>query len=122
MSYARFDQDITAKYGVVLEGWPFETFRNLADERASNDQLRRLLDSLHSGGCYFRKLTAAEVLARQSGGGGSSTSNTRTRAPRKDKGIQRGPQKATRERACVGDAPSGAFPVDFPIDPSLLNQ
>lgn len=60
MSYARFEQDITDKYNVVLVGWPFPTFRNLADESASNPELATLLDSLTRGTCYFRKLTTID--------------------------------------------------------------
>lgn len=122
MSYARFEQDITSRYGVVLEGWPFPTLRNLADERASNDQLRKLLDALITGKCFFRKLTPVEVQARQLGAMNVPISVARARAPRKDKGIPRGPQKVTRERASPPNAHAAGLSTasDIPIDPALL--
>ncbi|QRV75838.1 hypothetical protein RhiJN_10832 [Ceratobasidium sp. AG-Ba] len=65
MVYARFEQDITNKYGVILEGWPFLPLRNLSDERPSNSKLSQLYQSLLDNKCYFRKLTSDELETRE---------------------------------------------------------
>ncbi|CUA76343.1 hypothetical protein RSOLAG22IIIB_06224 [Rhizoctonia solani] len=101
MSYARFDKDITAKYNIVLEGWPFPKLQNLADVRASNTELQQLYARILSNECGFRKLTPAEIEGRAQSNPSSSNGMHKGRAPRSDKGLKCGPQKATLARRAV---------------------
>ncbi|QRV88507.1 hypothetical protein RhiJN_16525 [Ceratobasidium sp. AG-Ba] len=80
MVYARFEQDVVNKYGVVLEGWPFPTLRNLSDERPSNAKLMQLYRDLLESKCYFRKLTSEEIATRDAISIGPNTN--RAKQPR----------------------------------------
>jgi hypothetical protein len=60
MYYKNFDNNITAKYGVVIIGWPFKKFQN-PSEMASKTELQVLKNSLESGATYFKKLTMSEL-------------------------------------------------------------
>ena len=60
MYYRNFDDSITAKYGVVLEGWPLERFCNPSDI-VSRTEISVLRSSFESGAARFRLLTQAEL-------------------------------------------------------------
>ncbi|KAG9086849.1 hypothetical protein FS749_003327 [Ceratobasidium sp. UAMH 11750] len=108
MSYAKYERDIVDKYNVVLEGWPFSTIRNLADERASNSELAQLYQRLLNGGCYFRELTQEEIDERSARDVSAADSTRKLRAPRSDKGVKRGPQRARLTRQATGGDSVGA--------------
>lgn len=60
MCYKNFDDNITAKYGVVIDGWPLERFCNPSDI-ASRTEISILKSSFESGATRFRLLTQAEL-------------------------------------------------------------
>lgn len=119
MSYAKYERDIVDKYNIVLEGWPFPTIRNLADERASNSELVQLYQRLIHGECFFRKLTQEEIHARSAGGNGLANSSGKSRAPRLDKGVKRGPQQATLARRAASGIATGTGSADAPGAPNI---
>lgn len=90
MCYANYERDIVQKYRVVLEGWPFPVIRNLSEESASNSVLAKLLHSLRTDACYFRKLSDLELSQRL-----SASSSAIPTTPRKARRVRRGPQLAT---------------------------
>jgi hypothetical protein len=59
MYYTNFDNAITEKYHVVLEGWPLEKVCNPSDIR-SRTEISVLMTSLESGATRFRKLSTTE--------------------------------------------------------------
>jgi hypothetical protein len=62
MYYKNFDNNITAKYGVVLEGWPLDRFCSPSDI-ASRTEISALRSSFESGATRFRMLSRAELEA-----------------------------------------------------------
>ena len=59
MFYQNFDRNITAKYGVIIENWPLETFSSPSDINSRNE-IRVLLQAWESGTTRFRKLSDEE--------------------------------------------------------------
>jgi hypothetical protein len=59
MYYVNFDDNITAKYGVVIENWPLPKFCAPGDV-SSRNELRVLFHSWQSNTTRFRKLTPEE--------------------------------------------------------------
>jgi hypothetical protein len=88
MYYRNFDDSITAKYGVVLEGWPLERFCNPSDI-VSRTEISVLRSSFESGATRFRLLTQAELAtwsetrfqAKMTGSELMDTSMTTTTTP-----------------------------------------
>lgn len=105
MCYARFERDISDKYQITLEGWPFPVLRNLADEHVSNAELVRLHKSIVEGECHFRPHTAEEITERSARQGTTNGSTSKPRAQRSDKGLKRGPQQATLARGRIASQP-----------------
>ena len=62
MVYKNFDDDITRKHGIVIEGWPLSTFACPNDIR-SQVELDLLLKSWQSGTTRFRKMSNSEHMA-----------------------------------------------------------
>lgn len=60
MNYKSFDTAITAKYGVVCDNWPLETFC-CPGEINGRTELEVLYQAWKNGVAQFRKLTAAEL-------------------------------------------------------------
>ena len=60
MYYKNFDDNITAKFGVILKGWPLKDFQNPSVIK-SKAELQVLKNSLDSGATYFKKLTPSEL-------------------------------------------------------------
>lgn len=60
MYYKNFDENITAKYGVVIDGWPLERFCNPSNI-ASRTEISVLRSSFESGTTRFRLLTQPEL-------------------------------------------------------------
>ena len=65
MAYKDYEGKIVVGYGVVLEGWTHSVFAAPSSLPKSMGPLQVLLNALHSGECYFRRLTGAELAARQ---------------------------------------------------------
>ncbi|KZT32401.1 hypothetical protein SISSUDRAFT_1066966 [Sistotremastrum suecicum HHB10207 ss-3] len=60
MEYTKFDKNITAVYGVVMEGWPLDKgLVNPSDLTLA--EIKRVADAVKSGDCYFRKLSTEEL-------------------------------------------------------------
>ncbi|KAJ8456300.1 hypothetical protein ONZ45_g18775 [Pleurotus djamor] len=59
MNYANFEDSITAKYGVVVEGWPLPKFCSPGD-LSSRLELQTLYQAWESGRTRFRKLSNQE--------------------------------------------------------------
>ena len=62
MRYKNFESHITHKHGIVIEGWPLDTFKN-PSSIGSQVELRVLLNSWRSGATYFRRMPDAEHMA-----------------------------------------------------------
>ena len=60
MYYQNFDDNITAKFGVILQGWPLKEFKNPSGIK-SRAELQVLKNSLESGATYFKRLTPSEL-------------------------------------------------------------
>lgn len=60
MEYSRFDELITRKYGVVVEGWPLKPFRRPGEVQVSNE-LQVLHDAWKTGRAKFVKLTKEQL-------------------------------------------------------------
>ncbi len=58
MFYSSFDEQITAKYGVIVENWPIPMFNNPSS--LSHLEAEVVLRALESGTTRFRSLTDAE--------------------------------------------------------------
>ncbi|KAF8222541.1 hypothetical protein L208DRAFT_1074497, partial [Tricholoma matsutake] len=56
MQYVNYDEAITQRYGVILEGWTFNRFVNPSEFSTSIPPLQTLLDALNNGSCKFTKL------------------------------------------------------------------
>ena len=62
MVYDRFGDQITQKYGVVVENWPLKDFCNPSSVK-SRIELETLYHAWNSGATRFRKLTPDEMTA-----------------------------------------------------------
>ena len=62
MYYKNFDQHITRKHGIVIEGWPLRTFDN-PSAIGSQVELKVLLGSWETGAMRFRKMSNEEHMA-----------------------------------------------------------
>lgn len=62
MQYKNFDDHITRKHGIVIEGWPLKTFENPSSV-GSQLELKVLLNSWKSGATHFRKMSTTEHMA-----------------------------------------------------------
>lgn len=88
MYYTNFDNAITEKYHVVLEGWPLEKFCNPSDIR-SRTEISVLMTSFESGATRFRKLSTTEFeqwcekrcLANLANGPGPSNASSPSTPP-----------------------------------------
>jgi hypothetical protein len=60
MFYQNFDENITAKYGVVIKNWPLQKFCSPGDI-GSRIELKVLYQSWQSGATYFQKLSREEL-------------------------------------------------------------
>ena len=61
MFYTNFDDNITAKYGVIVKNWPLPVFRSPGDIRTVTE-LNVLYSAWDSGTAHFYKLTTAEAI------------------------------------------------------------
>jgi len=61
MTYDRFDDNITQKYGVVVKNWPLKNFCNPSSV-GSRIELETLYNGWHSGVTKFEKLTEEEMM------------------------------------------------------------
>lgn len=59
MNYQNFDDSITAKLGVVIEGWPLNKFCSPSDVKSRNE-VSVLFNAWSSGTARFRRLTTEE--------------------------------------------------------------
>ncbi|KAK1235910.1 hypothetical protein PQX77_000843 [Marasmius sp. AFHP31] len=67
MQYERFDKLITARYGVVVEGWPTTLeFQKPGGFSGDTNKLLVLHEAWKSGTTHFRKLSPEELTAWQS--------------------------------------------------------
>ncbi|KAF8151053.1 hypothetical protein B0H34DRAFT_862538 [Crassisporium funariophilum] len=64
MQYSNYKEGIVQRYGVVLEGWTYETLVNPSQLSTSLPNLQKLLDAINAGTCRFIKLSALELKAR----------------------------------------------------------
>ena len=62
MYYKNFEEHITRKHGIVIEGWPLRAFDN-PSAIGSQVELKVLLNSWQAGATRFRKMSNAEHLA-----------------------------------------------------------
>ena len=60
MFYVNFDEHITMKYGIVIEGWPFPNKFMAPGKFSSVAELRVLLAAWESGTTYFRSMSNSE--------------------------------------------------------------
>ena len=60
MHYVNYDQEIVIRYGIKLEGWTYESFKNPSELSSSLPPLQALFEAIESGKCKFVKLTATE--------------------------------------------------------------
>ncbi|KAI9061962.1 hypothetical protein FKP32DRAFT_1574720, partial [Trametes sanguinea] len=60
MFYVNFDEHVTLKYGIVVEGWPFPDKFIAPGKFGSVAELRVLLAAWESGTAYFRSMTNSE--------------------------------------------------------------
>jgi hypothetical protein len=61
MIYKNFDEHITRKYGVVIDGWPLRTFDN-PSSIGSQVELKVLLNAWQTGATRFRKMSVKEHM------------------------------------------------------------
>jgi len=61
MSYDRFDDQITQKYGIVIKNWPLKNFCNPSSV-GSRIELETLYNGWYSGVTRFEKLTEEEMV------------------------------------------------------------
>jgi len=77
MVYKTFDEQITRRHGIVIEGWPLSTFQN-PSSIGSQLELRTLFNSWQSGTAQFCKMSEDEFLSwirdRHEGGPPPTTS------------------------------------------------
>jgi len=62
MMYVTFDDDITRKHGVLVEGWPLPEFKN-PSAIGSQVELKVLLNAWNTGTTRFRKMSTEEHMA-----------------------------------------------------------
>lgn len=62
MYYKNFDEHITRKHGIVIEGWPLRTFDN-PSAIGSQVELKVLLNSWQTGTTRFRIMSTEEHMA-----------------------------------------------------------
>jgi hypothetical protein len=62
MIYKNFEDNITRKHGIVVEGWPLHTFHN-PSAIGSQVELNVLLRAWRTGATRFRKMTEVEYMA-----------------------------------------------------------
>ena len=62
MIYKNFDEHITRKHGIVIEGWPLRTFDN-PSSIGSQVELKVLLNAWQTGATRFRKMTIEDHMA-----------------------------------------------------------
>ena len=60
MRYVNFEEEIVIRYGIKLEGWTYENFKNPSELSSSLPPLWALSDAIDNGTCRFVKLTATE--------------------------------------------------------------
>ena len=58
--YTNFDDNMTAKYGIIVKGWPLHVFCSPGDVRTFTE-LKLLHDAWQSGTAYFYRLTTTEA-------------------------------------------------------------
>lgn len=61
MIYKNFDDHITRKHGIVIEGWPLRTFEN-PSSIGSQVELQVLLNAWKTGATRFRKMDVKEHM------------------------------------------------------------
>lgn len=59
MFYQNFDENITDKYGVVIDRWPLEKFCSPSNIKSKNE-VTVLFNAWSSGAACFRRLTSQE--------------------------------------------------------------
>jgi hypothetical protein len=62
MIYKNFEDHVTRKHGIVVEGWPLCTFEN-PSAIGSQVELNVLLRAWQTGATRFRKMTEVEYMA-----------------------------------------------------------
>ena len=62
MIYKSFDENITRKHGIIIEGWPLHVFDN-PSAIGSQVELNVLLKAWQTGATRFRKMTDDEHMA-----------------------------------------------------------
>lgn len=107
MQYSRYEQDIVQRYGIVLEGWTYETLVNPSELSTSLPPLCALYNALTDGTCKFVKLTLAQKKEREEAHQAkiaSGESIVPARKKCKDAGV---PRKGPHKRARTGEKDSG---------------
>lgn len=80
MIYKNFDENITRKHGIVIEGWPLRTFNN-PSAIGSQVELKVLLNAWQSGATRFRKMSTEEHMEWVVAHADSQPSPTRSANP-----------------------------------------
>lgn len=104
MSYAHY-LPLVAKWGVELAGWTEDEIRNPGFIQTSGG-LKRLLDALNKGHCYWRVLSQEEWDKKVEEKESADIDGKNPRKRRKDFGSKKGPQlskKAKRSQEAAGD-------------------
>ena len=65
MHYTHYEEEIVQRYGIELEGWPYEKLTNPSNLSSSLPPLHVLHDAIIGGTCKFVKLTVAEKKKRE---------------------------------------------------------
>ncbi|KAJ8092021.1 hypothetical protein AAF712_009492 [Marasmius tenuissimus] len=107
MQYERFDTSITARYGVVIEGWPSELpFQKAGAFHGDVNKLIQVNEAWKSGAARFRKLTAEEFSAWKTAraqGLEDGSIKPKERKKRSDAGTKKGSRKG-KETTWDGDS------------------
>lgn len=106
MQYARYEQDIVQRYGIVLEGWTYENFVNPSELSTSIPALCELHDALTNGTCRFVKLTAAQKKEREVSYQAKISAGEIV-IPKRKKRADAGKQRKSRKRSKATETDSG---------------
>ncbi|KAJ8087271.1 hypothetical protein PM082_006101 [Marasmius tenuissimus] len=119
MQYERFDHLITAKYGVIIEGWPANlTFQKPGNFHGDTNKLLQLNEAWKSGIAHFRKLTSeewAEWKSARAQGLANGTIKPKQRKKRNDAGTKRS-KKGEKKGGKPKPKPKGKGKVTLDVD------
>jgi hypothetical protein len=119
--YTNFDNAITEKYHVVLEGWPLERFCSPSDIQ-SRTEISVLMKSLESGATRFRKLSSTEFEQWSEKCFNSKVDSTTAQGPTNTSSPDSPPPPASLPASSPSISQTNTPPASLPAPSPLASQ